>query len=179
MVCPANEDRFTVAVAQAPARLDAAPTCWNTWVELVPLTTNARKKSALVALLRCARYQEKVNVSVPPVGNAIDGPVIVVVPPSTSLTPALAPAVPSVTRSKLPDTVVPSCSVTPLVVVSGLARSHRPNVAVFGPGVQAVAVSKVSEYTVVPGVVLVASVHSACAAASPARFSTVSETLLG
>ncbi len=48
----------------------------------------------------------------------------------------------------------------------------------FGLVVQPVAVSNVSEYTTVAGVP-VARVHSACAAASPARLRTVSVMLAG
>jgi hypothetical protein len=49
-------------------------------------------------LFRCARYQENDSVNVP-VGSVIAEDRIVVVPPSTSLAPALAPAVAPVTRS--------------------------------------------------------------------------------
>src|ERR1043165_3717632 len=77
----------------------------------------------------------------------IGGDWIEVTPPSMSVTPADAPAVPPVTRSKLPLLVVPSCLVPLLVVVSGLARSQRPVTAVSVPagfGVQPLSVSKSS-----------------------------------
>jgi hypothetical protein len=153
IVWPANADRLTVAVAQAAARLVAAPGWLNTWVVL-PVTTLTRKKSALLALLRCARYQENERV-IAPLGRVIAGDWTLVTPPSTSASPAAAPAAEPVTRSLLPLTVVPSCRVTPpLVVAAGSARTHAPVVAVsVAPAltVQPVAVSKLSENTVVPG----------------------------
>ena len=63
-------------------------------------------------------------------GRLMLGERIEVVPLSMSLAPTPLPAEPSVTRSKLPLTVVPNCMVLPpLLVVSGLARSHWPVVA--------------------------------------------------
>src|SRR3712207_2799699 len=108
---------------------------------------------------------------------------IVVVPPSTSLAPALAPAVAPVTRSNVPLTVVPSWVDTPELVAAGSPRSKRPEVAVSAvPAVQPVAVSNVSDHTVVPvggGVVVpCASVQTAYAMASELRLSAVSSTLL-
>src|SRR6185436_1519924 len=139
---------------QAPARLAAEPVCVNTTVAVEPTTTLTRKKSALVALLRCARYHENDRFSVRVAGNAMAGDWMLVVPPSTSLAPALAPARRAVTRSKVPLTVVPSWRATlELVVASGSPRSHAPVVAVSVPlalVVQPVAVSNVSENTVVP-----------------------------
>src|SRR5688572_8527222 len=102
-------------------------------------------------------------------------------PPSRSYVPAEVPASRPVTRSLTPLTVVPSCFAPLEVVAAGSPRSHAPVVAVSVPPalvVQPVAVSNVSWYTVVP-VVPVASVQRACAAASPARLSTVSLMLLG
>jgi hypothetical protein len=83
-----------------------------------------------------------------PVGSVIAGDRMVVVPPSTSLAPALAPAVAPVTRSLLPLTVVPSWVATPEVVAAGSPRSKVPLTAVsVAPAlvVQPVAVSNVSE----------------------------------
>src|SRR5262245_29784453 len=143
-LCPANAETLTEAVAHAPSRLTAAPSCWNTCVPL----TETRKKSAEVAFDPCARYQENDSVSVPVAGRVIAGDWIEVVPPSTSKSPAPAPAAPPVTRSNDPLTVVPSC-LGPLELVSaGLARSHCPVVAVSvadGLVAHPVAVSNVSE----------------------------------
>src|SRR6185295_5858125 len=79
---------------------------------------------------------------------------IEVTPPSTSLTPAEAPARRPVTKSLTPETVVPSCFVPPDVVVSGSPRSHWPVVALsvpLGLVVQPVEVSKLSKKTVTGG----------------------------
>jgi hypothetical protein len=65
---PAKLDRLALAVAQEPARVVAEPSCWNT-VVVAPATTCTRMKSALVALLRCARYHENDSVSVPVDGS--------------------------------------------------------------------------------------------------------------
>src|SRR5262245_36263911 len=91
MVWPAIEDRLTVAVAQAPARLVAAPAWLNTTVSVRPTTTLTRKKSALVALLRCAKYQANDRVMVP-LGSVISGDCADVTPASTSKSPADVPA---------------------------------------------------------------------------------------
>src|SRR5205807_2440399 len=97
-VWPANDDRLIVCFANVPATLVAAPAWLSTVLVVVP-TTWTRKKSSVVALLRCAKYDWNVSVMVLPAGSAIAGDWIVVAPPSTSLTPALAPAAPAVTRS--------------------------------------------------------------------------------
>src|SRR5262245_7350057 len=78
---------------------------------------------------------------------------MVVTPPSTSFTPAEAPASGPVTSALTPLGVVPCCLVPLEVVVSGLPRAHCPVVAVSVPSgfvVQPVFVSKSSLNTVVP-----------------------------
>src|SRR6185503_8130099 len=156
---------FQLPLAQAPLRLLAAPAWLNSCVVPPLWTIETRKKSALEAFDPCARYQDRDSVSVPLAGNVIAGERTLVVPPSMSKSPAPVPAAPPVTRSKLPLTVVPSCLAPDEVVSAGFARSHAPVVAVSVPPglvVQPVAVSNVSEYTVVGGVpVPTASVHSA------------------
>ena len=87
-----------------PGAVAAAPAWLNITVALLPETTLTRKKSALVALLRWARYHANDRVIVP-VGNAISGDCADVVPPSTSKAPADVPAAAPVTRSLLPDAV--------------------------------------------------------------------------
>src|SRR5690349_24882564 len=75
-----------------------------------------------------------------------------VVPPSTSLAPALAPASRAVTRSLLPLTVVPSCLGPLESVASGSPRSQAPVTAVsvpLGLATQPRPVSKSSDQTVV------------------------------
>ena len=114
-----------------------------------------RRKSALDELLPCARYQDSDSVSVPVDGSVICGDRIEVTPPSMSNSPALAPASRPVTRSLTPLTVVPSCLVPLELVAAGSPRSHCPVVAVsvpLGLVVQPAAASKLSEYTVTPGV---------------------------
>src|SRR5262245_14634066 len=114
-----------------------------------------RKKSSAVALVRVARYQLKLRVRVEEAGSVIEGEMIEVVPPSTSLTPAEAPARRAVTRSLVPLTVVPFCRATPpLVVASGSPRSHSPVVAVltWPVRVQPRSVSKLSKNTSPPPV---------------------------
>src|SRR6476620_254982 len=84
---------------------------------------------------------------VPVAGNAITGDWMEVVPPSTSFTPADAPARRAVTRSLTPLVVVPSWRAMPEEVASGSPRSHAPVIAVsvpLGLVVQPVAVSNVS-----------------------------------
>ena len=51
----------------------------NTTVAFPPTTTLTRKKSAEVALFRCARYHENDSVCVPPAGSAIAGDWMLVV----------------------------------------------------------------------------------------------------
>src|SRR4029453_504707 len=97
-LCPAKLEMFTDAVPQAPARLTAEPGWGRTTLGALP-TTLPRKKLALVALLRWARYQEKLSVNVPVPVSVINGDWIEVVPPSTSNSPADAPAAAPVTRS--------------------------------------------------------------------------------
>src|SRR4029453_7254809 len=79
MVWPAKPVMLADAVVQAPARLVAAP-AWLSTTELVEPTTVTRKKSALVALLRWARYQANDSVSVPVAGRVIVGDWMLVVP---------------------------------------------------------------------------------------------------
>ncbi len=87
----------------------------------------------------------------PVLGRTIWGDWIVVVPPSTSLAPADAPARRAVTRSLTPLTVVPSCLAPLEVVCAGSPRSQCPVVAVsmpFGLRSQPWSVSKLSKTTV-------------------------------
>ena len=73
---------------------------------------------------------------------------------SMSKLPTLLPASAPVTRSLLPETVVPSCLMPLELVSSGLARSHWPVVAVSVPlgfTVQPWLVSKSSKKMVPPG----------------------------
>ena len=92
---------------------------------------------------------------VPVEGSVIGGDSTLVTPPSTSDVPALRPAAAPVTRSLEPLTVVPSCRVTPpLLVPAGLPRAHWPVVAVSVPDgfvVQPRLVSKLSKNTVPDG----------------------------
>src|SRR5689334_12024935 len=99
---------FQLPVAQAPLRFVAAPAWLNSCVVTPLWTIETRKKSALEAFDPCARYHDRESVSVPDAGNAMAGERMLVVPPSTSKSPAAVPAAPPVTRSKLPLTVVPS-----------------------------------------------------------------------
>ena len=81
-------------------------------------------------------------------GRTMAGDWIEVVPLSTSFVPDDVPASRPVTRSLTPLTVVPCCFVPVEVVVSGLPRSHNPEVAVSVPLgflVQPLLVSKSSE----------------------------------
>src|SRR3954471_5079009 len=95
---------------------------------------------------------------------------IEVVPPSTSLLPAAAPAAAPVTRSLTPLGVVPFWVVMPPeVVAAGSPRSQRPVVAVSVPlgfRVQPRLVSKLSKNTVTaPGGVTVSDRAALCVVA--------------
>src|SRR5262245_19227884 len=75
-------------------------------------------------------------------------------PPSTSLSPAAAPAAQPVTSALTPLTVVASCFGPDDEVACGSQRSHRPVVAVSVPAgftAQPAAASKSSKYTTCSG----------------------------
>src|SRR4051812_49348822 len=88
-----------------------------------------RRKSALEAFEPCARYADALSRRPLAFGSVIGGERIEVVPPSTSLSPAAAPAAAPVTRSLVPLTVVPSCLGPLLSVACGSPRFQRPVVA--------------------------------------------------
>jgi len=78
----------------------------------------------------------------------IAGDRMLVTSPSMSWVPASVPASRLVTRSLVPETVVPSCLTPDELVCCGSPRSHWPVVAVsvpFGLVVQPVAVSNSSK----------------------------------
>src|SRR5689334_7985319 len=99
---------FHVPLAQAPSRLLAAP-AWVNRAVVPPLwTMETRKKSALEAFEPWARYQDSDRFSVPVTGRVMAGERTLVTPPSMSAAPALLPASRPVTRSLLPEAVVPN-----------------------------------------------------------------------
>ena len=90
-------------------------------------------RSALVALLRCAKRNRNRSAIVPPAGSAIAGDWMDVNPPSTSLPPAVDVAVrPVIRQFTEPPSQVPGCSEMPFWLVGcGSPRCQRPVVAGF------------------------------------------------